>query len=188
LNQVVLASVTGAVMAGSVSAAVTLTFLASFGGGDDWLAPGEGPAAALGTANLGRGFAYSPVSGSLTLVSGNGTLGNPIQILNGTTGALFSNLQQAGVPSGGTFVTNLAGVGDDGAIYVSNLSTSATSHFKVCRWGNEADLAPTSPKMPCQACHAPAIPSTPSARASTPIWSLRARAVMAKPICPPLTG
>jgi hypothetical protein len=131
-------------VASMASAAITLSPMSSFGGGDGWLAPNEVPAIALGTANLERGMAYNPVTGNLILVSRDGNRGNPIQSINGSTGAFNANLQQgSGIVTGGTFTTNLVGVADDGAIYVGNLSVSATAPFKVYRWGTEADAAPT---------------------------------------------
>ena len=110
---------------------VELAPLASFGGGDGWLAPGEGGYSFLGTGNLERGIAFG--NGSLYLVSRAG--GNNVRVLNPATGADLGGLSTTGI-SGGTFSVNMAGVGSDGAIYVGNLTTAVGSPFKVYRWAN----------------------------------------------------
>ena len=116
----------------SASAQVTLAPLSSFGGGDGWLAPGEGGYTFLGTANNERGLAFG--NGDLYLVSRNG--GNFIRILDPLTGADIGSLNTTGV-SGGTFAVNTIGVGTDGAVYVANLTTqSTTSPYRVYSWAN----------------------------------------------------
>ena len=116
----------------SASAQVTMTALSSFGGGDGWLAPGEGGYTFLGTANNERGLAFG--NGDLYLVSRNG--GNFIRILDPLTGADIGSLNTTGV-SGGTFAVNTIGVGTDGAVYVANLTTqSTTSPYRVYSWAN----------------------------------------------------
>jgi hypothetical protein len=106
--------------------------LSSFGGGDGWLAPGEGGYTFLGTANNERGLAFG--NGDLYLVSRNG--GNFIRILDPLTGADIGSLNTTGV-SGGTFAVNTIGVGTDGAVYVANLTTqSTTSPYRVYSWAN----------------------------------------------------
>ena len=122
----------------STSAIGNLVPLATFGGGDGWLAPGEGGYAFLGTANNERGLAFG--NNHLYLVSRSG--GTNIRILNALTGADEGALDVTGI-TGGTFAVNAAAVGGDGAIYVGNLTTqSTTSPFKVYRWASEAS-APT---------------------------------------------
>ena len=113
----------------------------SFGGGDGWLAPGEGGYAYLGTANNERGLAYNPVTGHLILVSRSG--GNNIRVLDQTTGAdLGTPLSTTGI-SGGTFAVNMVGVGGDGFIYVANLTTqSTTTPYKVYLWTSEGVANP----------------------------------------------
>src|SRR3954463_12511989 len=102
-----------ACLALSTHAQVTLSPLSSFGGGDGWLAPGEGGTTFLGTGNNERGIAVG--NGHLYLVSRTG--GTAIRILNASTGADLGGLSTTGV-SGGTFTVNTIGVGGDGAIYV----------------------------------------------------------------------
>jgi len=130
--------------AAQASVTVNLQPMNSFGV-NGWLAPvpvASDPASYLGTGSLERGLAYNPVSKNLILVSRNGGAGNPIKILNGSTGANLGNLNQgSGFVTGGTFPTNMVGVADDGAIFVGNLST-ASAAFKVYRWNNESS-APT---------------------------------------------
>src|SRR5438552_5411828 len=95
------------------SQAAVIAPLATFGGGDGWLAPGEGGYTFLGTANNERGLAYG--NGHLYLVSRSG--GTNVRILDGLTAADLGGLNVTGV-SGGTFAVNTAAVGGDGAIYV----------------------------------------------------------------------
>jgi hypothetical protein len=114
----------------------SLSALSTFGGGDGWLAPGEGGYTFLGTGNLERGLAYG--NGHLYLVSRNG--GNNMRILNPLTGADLGALDPTGV-SGGTFAVNNVVVGGDGAIYVNNLTTqSTTSPLKVYKWATEGSV------------------------------------------------
>src|SRR5438477_3622653 len=102
----------------SIASASTLSPLSTFGGGDGWLAPGEGGYAFLGTANAERGLAFG--NGHLYLVSRSG--GNNVRILNASTGADLGGLTVDATVTGGTFVVNGAAVGGDGAIYVDNLT------------------------------------------------------------------
>jgi hypothetical protein len=117
----------------SASAQVTMTALSSFGGGDGWLAPGEGGYIYLTTGNNERGIAYG--NGDLYLVNHTGGANN-IRILNPLTGADIGSLNTTGI-SGGTFGVNTIGVGQDGTIYAANLTTqSTTSPFRVYSWAN----------------------------------------------------
>lgn len=155
------------VMVAATTEAATLAPLTTFGGGDGWRAPfevlaGDTPGTdsiqsgfynylgntltntAVNAGNLERGMAYNPTTGNLIVVS-RSTAGNGIRILNGTTGVDIGALNQGtGVISGGAFTTNMIGVADDGAIYVGNLTTNATtSAFNIYRWASETDTAPT---------------------------------------------
>jgi len=122
----------------SLAPAQFLSPLSSFGGGDGWLAPGEGGYGYLGTGHTERGLAFG--NGHLYLVSRSG--GNFIRILDPATGADLGALDTTGI-SGGTFAVNTVAVGADGAIYVNNLTIqSANSPFKVYRWDTESS-APT---------------------------------------------
>lgn len=127
----------GALVAGILplsASAQTMTALSSFGGGDGWLAPGEGGYAFLGTANNERGIAFG--NGSLYLVSRS--VGTTVRILNPLTGAETGSLNTTGI-SGGTFALSTIGVGGDGTIYAANLTTqSTTSPYKVYAWANNA--------------------------------------------------
>jgi len=103
----------------------------------------------LGTVNNERGLAYNPVTKHVLVPSRTG--GNIIHVLNAADGSevpsdgdptIPKTLDATGI-SGGTFAINMIGVGDDGAIYVCNLTTgSTTSPFKVYRWADE-NAAPT---------------------------------------------
>lgn len=144
-----------AALAASASAGVTLTPLASFGGGDGWRAPNEILAGDIGGTNDGtnynylragsleRGLAYNPVADKLVLVSRNG--GIFLRLLNPATGedaGGFSN--GTGIITGGTFVGSTVACGADGATYLANLTTNATtSAFKIYKWADPGDDAPT---------------------------------------------
>jgi len=137
-------AVAAALNANYATAQSTMTPLASFGVGG-WLAPGT-TSAFVTTGVTERGLAWNPQTGNLVLVSRAG--GNNVRILDGNTGADLGGLDVTGV-TGGTYPINMAGVGDDGAIYVGNLSTSAASNFKVYKWDSEI----TGPFIPPTAAY-----------------------------------
>src|SRR5690242_17683072 len=122
------------------ASSATMAPLATFGGGDGWLAPGEGGYAYLGTASNERGMSFG--NGHVYLVSHasvSGTAAN-VRILDGASGADLGGLTNTGI-TGGTFVVNNIGVGSDGAIYVANLTTnSTTTPFKVYKWTTESSV------------------------------------------------
>lgn len=126
-------------LAATAAAQSTMTPLPTFGT-NGWLAPGS--SAFLTTSNTERGMAFNPATGNLVLVSRAG--GNNVRILDGLTGNDLGGLDATGI-TGGTFPINMAGVDDAGAIYVCNLSTSATSNFKVYQWTSETAGATTPP-------------------------------------------
>jgi hypothetical protein len=120
------------------ASAFSISPLASFGGGDGWLAPGENGTAYLGTGSLERGMAFG--NNHIYVVSRNA--GTFIRMLDPLTGADVGGLNTTGI-SGGTFVVNTIGVGGDGAIYVNNLTTqSTTSPLRIYKWVSEA-VAPS---------------------------------------------
>lgn len=125
-------ALSAAIVAQVAVAQSTITPLATFGT-NGWLMPGS--SAYLGSAHFERGLAFNPVTGNLVLVSRAG--GNHVRLLDGTTGADLGGLITTGM-AGGTYLLNMAGVADDGAIYVGNLTTSLTSPFKVYKWDSEA--------------------------------------------------
>jgi hypothetical protein len=126
------------------AATITMAPYSTFGGGDGWLAPGEGGTAYLGTGNNERGLAYG--NGHVYLVSHanvGGTTAN-VRILDQATGADLGGLNNTGI-AGGTFLVNSAAVGGDGSIYVANLTTqSTTSPFKVYKWTTEGSAPSTA--------------------------------------------
>ncbi len=142
------------VAATCVQAQITINPLSSFGGGDGWLAPGEGGYGYLTTGNTERGLAYNPVTGNLLLVSRanpTGTNAVNVRILDSSTGADLSPVGTgglnlgSGVVSGGTFPINMVSVGSDGAIYVANLTIQAsTTPFKIYRWADEGSTPTTA--------------------------------------------
>ena len=123
----------------------SLTPLPGFGT-NGWLAPGSSPY--LSNTNTERGLAFNPVTGNLVLVSRQSVSGvtNNVRILSGATGADLGGLDPTGI-TGGTFAVNQAGVTDDGAIYVANLSTTATAAFKVYKWDSESIGLTTPPSV-----------------------------------------
>lgn len=94
----------------------------------------------VNAGNLERGLAYNPVTGHVILVSRNNSSVPGIRVLDGATGVDLGQLNQgSGIVTGGNFATNMVGVGNDGAIYVANLSTNTTSSpYKIYRWANES--------------------------------------------------
>jgi len=126
----------------AMGAAATISPYLSFGGGDGWLAPGEGGTLYLGTGSNERGMSVG--NGHVYLVSHASVAGTTanVRILDGTTGADLGALNNTGI-AGGTFLVNNSAVGADGAIYVANLTIqSTTSPFKVYKWATEG-AAPT---------------------------------------------
>lgn len=119
---------------------VQMSALNSFGV-NGWVAPGT--VSNLGTGSLERGLAYNPITGNVLFTSRTSNVLQKIQVLNGTTGGFVSTLDVGGV-TGGTFAGNMLGVANDGAIYMANLSTSATTPFKIYKWNDEtAGVNPT---------------------------------------------
>lgn len=163
--------VPAAAMAASLSAAIasSATFdpLTTFGGGDGWRAPGELLPGDSETAdgndafngfydflednfnrpNLERGIGYNPTTGNVLLLSrfGDPNTVKGLRILDGTTGVDQGFLDfTTDIVTGGTFNRNMIGVADDGAIYMANLTTDASSSpFKIYRWENESAASPT---------------------------------------------
>jgi hypothetical protein len=107
-------------------------------GSSGWLAPNTisgGTYTYLTTNNTERGIAFG--NGHLYLVARGAS---SIRILDPLSGADLGSLNQgSGIISGGTYTMNMIAVGGDGAIYLNNLTTQAsTTPFKVYRWANEA--------------------------------------------------
>ncbi|HWB05162.1 MAG TPA: PEP-CTERM sorting domain-containing protein [Verrucomicrobiales bacterium] len=133
-------------VAATASAVVTLAPLATFGGGDGWLAPADNAGDSVTAGTTERGLAYNPVTGHLLMTSR--ASGNQVRILDSATGADLGGLTvPAGTVTGGTFAINQVRVAGDGAIYVANLASplNTTVPFKIYRWANEA--AATNPTV-----------------------------------------
>lgn len=129
-------------LAGTAAAQATMTPVTAFGT-NGWIAPGASPY--VTTGNTERGLAYNPLTGNLVLVARQNVAGisNNVRVLDGATGADLVGFDNTGM-TGGTFVANMVAIADDGAIYVSNLSTTATTNFKVYKWDAEV-LGPVVP-------------------------------------------
>ena len=125
-----------AFVATQFATAATIAPLLSFGGGDGWLAPGEGGHTFLGTGNNERGLAYG--NGHVYLVSRTG--GTNVRILNPTTGADLGGLNVTGVSRRNVY-SQRCGRRGDGAIYAANLTTqSTTSPFTIYKWATEGSV------------------------------------------------
>jgi hypothetical protein len=136
---VAILALASAAIASSDARAVGISPLTSFGT-NGWLAPTAIPQ--LDTSGNQRGLGVNRVTGNLILVDRDATLGNNAYVLNGTSGAVLGTLTPpSGGYTGGTFVVSMAGVGADGAVYVANLSTSASSPFKVYSWASDSDFS-----------------------------------------------
>lgn len=93
----------------------------------------------LTTDNSQRGLAFNAPSNHLVLVNRAGA--PSIHVLDASTGADIRTLDLTGVGGqlGETFPINVAGVADDGAVYVCNLGNTATgAGFTIYRWADDA--------------------------------------------------
>ena len=85
-----------------------------------------------------RGMAYDPLYQRLVVVSRSPT--NGVHLLDATTGADQGELDISpllAITPPGTYPMNMCGVADDGAVYVGNLITSASSDsFAIYRWNS----------------------------------------------------
>ncbi|MGK0188550.1 MAG: hypothetical protein ACI9R3_004361 [Verrucomicrobiales bacterium] len=89
------------------------------------------------TANTQRGMAFNKATSNVLLVSR--AAGTELWVLDGATGEEKHFMDTIDV-SGGTFPLSLIGVGDDGAVYGANLSTSTSNvNFKIYRWADDAE-------------------------------------------------
>jgi len=143
-NKVLLGLGAGAVL-GSCAAQAQLTLSApltalSGFGNNGWLAPGSSTYITTGTTE--RGLTYA--DGDLFLTSR--ASGNTIQILSPTTGADIGSLNTTGI-TGGTFAIDAIAAGGDGTVYVANLTTSATSPFKIYAYSPTAIANNTAPTV-----------------------------------------
>ncbi len=125
----------------AASFAPLTTFGATVNAGDGFIAAGEAGSPVSASAATERGVAYNTSTNNVYVVSR--ASGNQVRILNGDTGVTS---QTVTLPSGvteGVFPVNLIRVADDGAIYISNLTTTAdnlTNSFRIYRFQNEAAL------------------------------------------------
>jgi hypothetical protein len=88
----------------------------------------------LSANNTERGLGYNPVNGHLIVASRTPT--NGVHVLDAATGAYLHSLDMSAVGTYGTFPINLAGVADDGAVYVANLDTAGTQ-YTIYRWADD---------------------------------------------------
>jgi hypothetical protein len=89
-----------------------------------------------------RGIAYDPVSGNLIFVDTHAGQGGSatmvpnaaIYVLDPNSGQIIAALNTNGM-AGGSYTHVVAGVADDGVVYVCNQTTaSTTTGFKIYRW------------------------------------------------------
>ena len=99
------------------------------------LGPGDAPF--LATDNAHRGAALNPVSGNVLVVSRTGQ--PDIHVLDGQDGSILYTLDNdPSTIAGGTFLMNMVGVAEDGAVYAGNLSTSAANpNYRLYRWADD---------------------------------------------------
>ena len=102
-----------------------------------WNLP-PGSTSFLATDNAQRGAAYNPVSDNVLVVSR--TEESAIYVLAGSDGSeLYTLDNDPSIITGGTFILNMIGVAEDGAVYAGNLSTSATNpNYKLYRWDDDS--------------------------------------------------
>src|SRR5262249_26251865 len=95
-----------------------------------------------------RGIAYDPVSGKLVFVdthAGSGGSSNivanaAIYTLNPDSGQIIGTLNTNGI-AGGSYTHVVAGVADEGVVYVCNQTTaSTTTVFKIYRWSSATNF------------------------------------------------
>lgn len=103
------------------------------------LAPGSRPYLTGSGTEAQRGLAYDTNTTRLVLVTRQPT--NGIILLNGADGSDAGNLDISALLAlgslPGTYPINLCGVGDDGIVYVCDLTTSATPNdFIIYSWGS----------------------------------------------------
>lgn len=120
----------------SVQAQFTISSLGTFGS-NGWLAPNGYNGSTytyLTASDPERGLAFG--NQYLYLVSRYG--GDFVRVLDAQNGQDIRALNMGtGEVAGGTFDVNMVAVGEDGAIYVANLSIGPAS-FKRYRWTNDA--------------------------------------------------
>ncbi|HWD92632.1 MAG TPA: immunoglobulin domain-containing protein [Verrucomicrobiae bacterium] len=86
--------------------------------------------------NQERGLAYDPATGDLLLVAQSPS--NNVVVLNSTNGEEKYFMNLSGIPSGAAGA-NTVGVGDDGAVYVANVTANAAGTFyTINRWDNDS--------------------------------------------------
>jgi len=131
-----------AAMAGVAEAqitSVTMEPLSTFGS-NGWLAPGSSEYL-TSSGNTQRGMSWNPVTNNVLVAFRQNVSGIASSIVrfDGTTGETLGVMNNTGV-TGGAFAINMVDTAIDGAIYAGNLSTSATSNFKVYRWADETSV------------------------------------------------
>jgi hypothetical protein len=122
----------------------TLSPMSSFGA-NGWLAPAPIVAGTnyVTTGDNNRGLAWNPITKNLVLPTR--TTGNPVAILNGTTGAIVKLMDTTTI-TGGAVAISQAGVTADGQIFVTNVQNSSNllSFYKVYGWSSESSTSPAS--------------------------------------------
>ncbi len=128
----------------SASAQSKLIPLAGFGAnGDGTIRPGDYPFLTSDGNRYQRCMAFNPTTGHLIVVNRFPRGSETINVIDALTGAYIGELDQSWRTFGGlaSFVYNCVAVAEDGAIYVGNLTTSATTvEFILYRWADEASM------------------------------------------------
>src|ERR1051325_2578139 len=132
-------------LANSASAQLQLAPLSTFGpNGGGTIRPGDfGYPFLTGDGNrYQRGMAFNPATGHLIIVNRFPLGAETINVIEALTGTNVGTLDVSSPAIGGSasFVYNMIGVAEDGAIYVGNLTTSSSSvQFNLYRWASETD-------------------------------------------------
>lgn len=125
----------------STASGQSLSPMTSFGV-NGWVAPAPIVAGTnyVTTGDNNRGLAWNPITKNLVLPTR--TAGNPVAILNGTTGTLVKVMDTTNI-TGGAVAMSQAGVTADGQIFVSNIqnSSSVLSFYKVYGWTTESSTS-----------------------------------------------
>lgn len=116
--------------------------LTTFGtNGDGTIRPGEFPFLTSDGTRYQRGMAYNPTTGHLIIVNRFPLGAETINIIDAFTGTNVGTLDVSSPGLGGStsFIYNMIGVAEDGAIYVGNLNTVSTLvTFNLYRWADES--------------------------------------------------
>lgn len=127
----------------SFASALQLAPLTTFGtNGNGTILPGERSYLTSDGSRYQRGMAFNPATGHLLIVNRSPIGAETINIIDAATGEDVGVLNVCCPTFGGSasFLYNMIGVADDGAIYIGNLTTAAGAvTFNLYRWASETN-------------------------------------------------